>query len=347
MSQRAIWTCDRCKAEAEGRPGNIKPEGWTRGDIRFYGLPKMGGGPILTVIDLCEPCQDDLKRVWDEWLKPPMSIGDIDADSVAKRGPDGHVRVDPAAEKAQRESFKDESYGRIIAERKQAELDRRRERIEEIAKARGQPHERGKWPGPIVREPHQEQDRQDRQEHRAKQQAIHDAAMARADEIDRTVREPHQESESRPLFQNFAPGDVVECVDASDLSDLREGGLYTVAECPSPGSWVTLQGEPDTLQGEPERMLTTARFKLYRAAPSVMPDPDSVMPASWPPIFLPGEAVVCISGGGGLTEGARYTVAKVHPVMMGSMPLIELADLRGAKFPLSRFRRVKDEETSP
>jgi hypothetical protein len=324
MSQRAIWTCDRCKAEAAARPGNIKPEGWTRGDIRFHDLPKMGGGQLLILIDLCEACQDELKRVWDEWLNPPMSIGDIDADSVAKRGPDGHVRVDPAAEnetlREQRERFKDESYGRIIAERKQAELDRRRERIEEIAKSRGQPHERGKWPGPIVREPHQEQ-------------------------------------ESRPLFQNFAPGDVVECVDASDLSDLREGGLYTVAECPSPGSWVTLQGEPDTLQGEPERMLTTARFKLYRAAPSVMPDPDSVMAASWPTVeypwrrdsrpFLPGEAVECVNGGGGLTEGARYTVAKVHPVMMGSMPLIELADLRGAKFPLSRFRRVKDEETSP
>jgi hypothetical protein len=68
MSRHHIWTCDRCKAEAEADDGgamrSVPPEGWASADIRFHGIAKLGHNQLITVLDLCERCQDDLKRVW-------------------------------------------------------------------------------------------------------------------------------------------------------------------------------------------------------------------------------------------------------------------------------------------
>jgi hypothetical protein len=70
MSVRQIWTCDRCEREESSKDGGALPIGWTRADIRFHDLPKMGAGQYIKIMDLCEPCQDALKWTWREWLCP-------------------------------------------------------------------------------------------------------------------------------------------------------------------------------------------------------------------------------------------------------------------------------------
>jgi hypothetical protein len=66
--KRTTFVCDRCGQEDES---TMMPAGWTAADIRFNNLPKMGMDGGVIFIDLCEPCQDELKRVWEEWLNPP------------------------------------------------------------------------------------------------------------------------------------------------------------------------------------------------------------------------------------------------------------------------------------
>jgi hypothetical protein len=68
MSVRQVWTCDRCRIDEPSKDGGGLPIGWTRADVRFHDLPKMNHGQHIRILDLCEPCQDDLKRVWDHWL---------------------------------------------------------------------------------------------------------------------------------------------------------------------------------------------------------------------------------------------------------------------------------------
>jgi hypothetical protein len=64
--KRTTHVCDRCGTEAAGELDRKRPEGWAEADIRFHGLPDMR----IYFLDLCGPCQDDLKRVWNEWLNP-------------------------------------------------------------------------------------------------------------------------------------------------------------------------------------------------------------------------------------------------------------------------------------
>jgi hypothetical protein len=71
MSVRQIWTCDRCGIDDPSKEGGGLPIGWARADIRFHDLPKMDNGQYIRILDLCEPCQDDLNRVWNDWLAPP------------------------------------------------------------------------------------------------------------------------------------------------------------------------------------------------------------------------------------------------------------------------------------
>jgi hypothetical protein len=129
--KRTTFVCDRCGQEAESK---MMPEGWTAADIRFNNLPKMGMDGGVIFLDLCEPCQDELKRVWDEWLNPP-TLGEITERAAERKA---------AAERHRQ--FERESYERVIAERKQAEIDRRKERIADIAKDRGQHEPRGRFP---------------------------------------------------------------------------------------------------------------------------------------------------------------------------------------------------------
>jgi hypothetical protein len=83
MSVRQVWTCDRCRIDEPSKDGGGLPIGWTRADVRFHDLPKMNHGQHIRILDLCEPCQDDLKRVWDHWLGPPTET-DVVIDLLKK-----------------------------------------------------------------------------------------------------------------------------------------------------------------------------------------------------------------------------------------------------------------------
>jgi hypothetical protein len=83
--KRTTFVCDRCGHEAEARPSDLTPEGWANAGIRFDGLPKMGSNQLLANLDLCERCQDELKRVWEEWRNPEPPGAEAEAGAASTR----------------------------------------------------------------------------------------------------------------------------------------------------------------------------------------------------------------------------------------------------------------------